>query len=388
MNKPNINKAWWSTIALFLLHGLVVSTWISRIPAIKLGLGLTDRTFGLTLLSSAIGAVLFIPAAGALVVRYGSKKVAVGSGVVFSLGLIPLAWATNVWLLAAALFLYGAMAGAMGVGMNAQGVEVEHGMGKPTMSRFHAMFSLGGMVGSSIGGMAAAHGISPHAHFAVGAAFNAIALLAIFPFLMDSHDSQVDEHRLPLSKTPTVLLALSAIGFCIFLSEGAMADWTAIYLRQNLLAGEGVAAAGYAVFSAAMAIFRLIGDWITARLGAMQTVRTGSLLGAVGVAWALLGSHAGFAMPGFAIAGMGFSVIIPLVFGTAGRVQGIKSGAAIATVSGMGYIGFIVGPPIIGFVSDLLSLRLALCIVVGCCIAAATLSGHVRTGGENATGVR
>jgi hypothetical protein len=267
----------------------------------------------------------------------------------------------------------------MDVSMNAQGVEIEHALGKPTMSRFHGMFSLGGMVGASIGGFIAARGISPLPHFAVSGVLNALAILAVVPFLLETHgDPQSGEHRLPLNRIPPVLFALSAIGFCILLSEGAMADWTAVYLRQSRHAGEGTAAAGYAVFSASMAIFRFIGDFITARLGPLRTVRTASLLAGFGLTCALAAPKAEWAMPGFAIAGAGFSVIIPLVFGGGGRVKGIKPGAGIATVTGIGYVGFIVGPPAIGFASDLMTLRYALGIVVGCCLVSAILAGSMK----------
>lgn len=380
MTTRKIRTAWWANVVLFLVHGLVVSTWVSRIPAIKAALHLPNGLLGLTLLSSAFGAVLFIPFTGILIGRYGSKKVCIFSSVAFCLSLIPLAASPNVYLLAAALFFYGAVAAAMDVSMNAQGVEIERGLGKPTMSRFHGMFSLGGMVGASIGGMIAARAINPLPHFTGSAVLNTLAVLAVAPLLLETHvDPHSGEHRLPFNRIPPVLLALSAIGFCILLSEGAMADWTAVYLRQNLHAGEGAAAAGYAVFSASMATFRFAGDWITAKLGPLKTVRTASSLAAIGLTSALIMPKAEWSLPGFAIAGMGFSVIIPLVFGGGGRVKGINPGAGIATVTGIGYVGFIVGPPAIGFASDLVTLRYALGIVVACCVLSAVLAGYMKS---------
>ena len=141
-----------------------------------------------------------------------------------------------------------------------------------------------------------------------------------------------------------MLLTLTVIGFCMFLSEGAMADWTAVYLKQVLIAGPGVAAAGYAVFSAGMAVFRLLGDAITARLGPVRTVRAGALVAAAGLALALAAQSPGWALPGFALTGAGFSVIVPLVFGAGGHLRSIPRGAGIAIVSGSGYIGFLFWP--------------------------------------------
>ena len=371
-------QAWWGTSALFLVHGLIVSTWVSRIPAIQSGLHLANGVLGLTLLASALGAVSTIPIAGWSVTRYGSKKVTTVASIAFCLSILLPALATNAVSLACTLFVWGALAAAMDVSMNAQGVEVEKAMGNPTMSRFHGMFSLGGMLGAGAGGMVAARGIATLPHFAISGVLNALVVVAIAGLLLDTHVAPAGtEHRLPFRKIPPVLLALSAIGFCILLAEGAIADWTAVYLRQVLHAGPGTAAAGYAVFSAAMAIFRFLGDAVTARLGPLRTLRAGSLVAAAGLLTALCAFSASWSLPGFALAGAGFSVIIPLVFGSGGRVEGISPGAGIATVTGIGYAGFIVGPPAIGFASQLVTLRYALGIVVACCLISALLAKSV-----------
>jgi MFS family permease len=374
-----IRKAWWGVVVLFLVHGLVVSTWISRIPAIQAKLHLSNAVLGLTLLSSAIGAVSTIPAVGYLISRYGSKRVCTLSSIAFCLGVVLMALAFNAVTLGAALFVFGALAAAMDVSMNAQGVEVEKGMLRPTMSRFHGMFSLGAMAGAAAGGAVAARGASVPAHFAASALTNLLGLLFVTPLLIRDVSSQAQrQHRLPLNQIPRVLLALSAIGFCILLAEGAIADWTAVYLRQILGAGQGTAAAGYSVFSGAMAAFRFLGDFITERLGPLRTVRAGCLVAAGGLLSALAATSPGWSMPGFAATGAGLSVIIPLVFGSGGRVPSVSPGPGIATVTGIGYVGFIVGPPSIGFVSQIVTLRYALGIVVACCLTAALLAGFMR----------
>jgi predicted MFS family arabinose efflux permease len=289
------------------------------------------------------------------------------------------ALAVNAVTLALSLFVFGSAAAAMDVSMNAQGVEVEKELGSPTMSRFHGMFSLGGMIGAAVGGAVASRGIAPGPHFLFSCVLNLAVVLCLRPFLLETHQHIVTrDHRLPLRRIPPVLLALSSIAFCILLAEGAMADWTAVYMRQVLGAGQGVAAAGYAVFSAAMATFRFLGDLITTRLGPFRTVMAGSLVGAAGLVWALSMQSPGMSLPGFAAAGAGFSVIIPLVFGSGGRVKSVSPGPGIATVTGIGYIGFIVGPPAIGFASQLVTLRYALGIVVACCLVSAALSGTIR----------
>ncbi len=378
--KAKLNRAWWAVAVLFLVHGLVVASWISRIPAIQITLRMNNGILGLTLLSSAVGAVSTLPLTGSLVGRFGSKRISVISSVLFCLSVILPGLAVNALTLAAGLFVYGALAAAMDVSMNAQGVEVEKQLQTPTMSRFHAMFSWGAMGGAALGGSIAARDISPVFHFSGSALINLLAVVAVSPMLlMETHrDASPEGQRLPLSNIPKVLLALSAIGFCILLSEGAMADWIAVYLRQVLKAGPGIAAAGYSVFSGAMAVFRLLGDLITTRLGPLRAVRTGCLLAATGLLCALAAPSPAWAMPGFAITGAGLSVIIPLVFGSGGRVENVSPGPGIATVTGIGYVGFIVGPPTIGFVSQLVTLRYALLFVVLCCLIAAGLSGYMK----------
>ena len=379
-DSKSVKAGWWSTVILFLVHGLLVSTWVSRIPVVQSTLSLSNGVLGLTLLSSAIGAVSSIPVVGFLVSRYGSKKISIFSSLLFCLSVVLPALAFNSVTLSIALLIFGALAASMDVSMNAQGVDVEKALGAPTMSRFHGMFSLGGMIGAAVGGLVAAHGIEVLPHFVGSSALNVLAVAIVSPFLLNTHQAASQaRHRLPLSKVPRVLFALSAIGFCILLSEGAMGDWTAVYLKQVLQAGAGTAAAGYAVFSASMAIFRFLGDIITARLGPLLTVRTGSLVAACGLLWALSMHSPGWSLPGFAATGAGFSVIIPLVFGSGGRVKSISPGAGIATVTGIGYIGFIVGPPAIGFASQLFTLRYALVIVVACCLISALLAQSMRS---------
>ena len=239
-DSKSVSAGWWSTVILFLVHGLVVSTWVSRIPVVQSTLSLSNGVLGLTLLSSAIGAVSSIPVVGFLVSRYGSKKVSIFSSLLFCLSVILPALAFNSVTLSIALLIFGAAAASMDVSMNAQGVDVEKALGAPTMSRFHGMFSLGGMIGAGLGGLVAAHGIKVLPHFAVSSALNLLAVAIASRFLLDTHQAATQAgHRLPLSKIPRVLFALSAIGFCILLSEGAMGDWTAVYLKQVLERGSG-----------------------------------------------------------------------------------------------------------------------------------------------------
>jgi MFS family permease len=361
---------------MFLVHGLVVATWVSRIPAVQASLRLSNGTLGLALLGTAVGSILAIPLCGWLVTRVGSKAVTGWSTAAFCFSPIAIAFATDALTLTAALLLYGAMGATMDVAMNVQGVEVERALGRPTMSRFHAMFSIGGMAGAAVGGAVAASGVAPLPHFVVAGSSFFVLAMSFVPGMMESPPHPA-EHRWALTRMPAALIAVSAIAFCLLVSEGAMADWTAVYLRQVFSAGAGVAAAGYSVFSAAMAVCRMLGDAITSRLGRVLTVRMGSLVAASGVLCAVVAPSVAWAMPGFALAGAGCSVVVPIAFGAGGRVKGVAPGAGVATVTGLGYIGFLVGPPAIGLTAQALNLRFGLGIVVAMCGMAALLSGFV-----------
>lgn len=360
-----LRRAWWAVVARFLIHGLVISTWVSRIPIVKGALHLSDGAFGFALLGTAIGSVLGIPVCGWFVARYGSRRacIATSTGLCLALALPAFAW--NAATLFAALFVFGAMAGSNDVAMNSQAVAVEKLGREPTMSRFHAMFSLGGIVGASVGGLIAAHAIPVRLHFLAATLLVTLFSLWSARFIIEAPAADIaSKPSLSLRRIPLVLVVLSGIGFCIFLSEGAIADWTAIYLKQVLGAGPGLAAAGYAVFSLAMAISRFCGDAVTVKLGPAWTIRAGGILAAVGLTSALLVHSPYWALPGFALVGAGFSTIIPLVFAAGGRIQSVGEGTGVATVSGIGYLGFLVGPPVIGLISQFTSLRVGLAFVV------------------------
>jgi MFS family permease len=240
------------------------------------------------------------------------------------------------------------------------------------------MFSIGGIVGAALGAAIAGRGVPAEAHLLGASALILAFTLAATRRLVETRNGGAAHAvQAGFRRIPGVLLALSAIGFCIFLSEGAIADWTAVYLKQVLGAGEGLAPVGYAVFSAAMALFRLTGDAITLRLGRARVIRYGGSLAAAGLAFALLVHSPYWALVGFAAAGAGFSSIIPLVFAAGGRIRGVPEGAGVATVSGLGYMGFLVGPPAIGFLAEWTSLRVGLFLLVALSAAAASMVGLV-----------
>ena len=354
--------------AIFFLSGLNVATWVSRIPAIKDQLRISEAELGLALFCSAIGSMLTMPLWGAFTARQGSRPASLCAAVsalasVPLLGLAP----TFPWLMAA-LALFGATAGGLNVAMNAQAVAIQTAYARPIMASFHACFSLGGMTGAALGGWLAARGVPVATHFftcaAVYIAASVLASLRLLPPSVDRHDSQAGTARTQGALPRGALLALGALAGCIMSGEGAMADWVALYLRDTVGTGEGTAALGYAVFSAGMVAGRLLGDRATSRWGGRALAQGCCAVAALGTTLALAVPAVAPALAGFALTGLGYSVIVPLVYAAAARLPGANAGVAIATVSVTGFVGFLAGPPVIGFLARATSLRMALVVLV------------------------
>lgn len=368
----------------FGLNGIAFSNWFVRIPAVQENLELSSSSLGLALLGLPGGAVVAMPFAGWLVSRLGSRPVLWGATIGLSALIAGPGLAPSLYWLTAALFILGAMTGAMDVAMNAQGVAVERRYGRAIMSSFHAAFSACAMLGAIVGGVIAAREVDPGAHL-VGVGLVCLPVALAFGFWLLPAGTDIVARRTgprQLPHIPRPLLALGIVGFCGLLAEGAMADWSAVFLRQELNAGPGLAAAGFAVFSATMTVGRFTGDWLTNRLGALMMIRLGSGLAALGLGLAVVVTNAWIVLAGFALVGAGLAVIVPIVFSAAARMRGIASGPAIAVVTTTGYLGFMVGPPAIGFLADLITLRGALGLVAALIVVMGLLSGTVRAAEE------
>ncbi|WP_027882187.1 MFS transporter [Meiothermus rufus] len=360
---------------IFFICGFVFAAWVSRIPAIKESLGLHTGELGLVLLGAPLGLVLAMPLTGGLIAQWGSRPVLVLSALANGLLLPPLALAPSGWVLAVALFAFGFANAAMDISMNTQAVEAEKRYARPIMSSFHALFSLGGLAGAALGGAAAAAGIGPLAFFS----WVAIGLLP--PILW------ARTHLLPVrpaARGPRfvwprgALLGLGLIVFCTGLGEGAVADWSAVYMKQVIDSNEAVAALAFSAFSLAMVLGRLTGDALTHRLGAVMLARMGGLLAAAGFFTVLLASRPSVALGGFALVGLGYCTLFPLVFSSAGRVAGVPPGVALASVATLGYLGFLLGPPLIGLVAHTTSLRVSFGLVAALALVIALLAGLLR----------
>lgn len=373
---------------VFSLLSLFVGSWFARIPEVQAALGLSEAALGLVLLGMPAGTLLVMPLAGWLVARWGAGAItfvlALGQGIPF----VALPLVESAGGLAGVLVGAGMMNGLLNVAMNARANAVEDRRDRAILSTCHGFFSIGGMIGAGVGSGAAALGLSLGWQFAglvgVGAGivlFHRGALLG----------GPTRAQAKPVFAMPSPALAgLAALLFCVLLGEGAVSNWSAVYLRNGLGATAGVAGLGYAAFSAAMALGRLQGDRLLKHLEARWMVQGGALLAALGLGAGVLIAHPVSGIAGFFVQGLGFSVLVPVMYRRAAQTPGLAPGSSIAAVASAGYVGLFTGPPLLGFVADAVGLSGAIGLVALLAAGVAGAAGPVlrRSEGAGAPGAR
>jgi MFS family permease len=351
---------------VFFLVGVGTANWAVRIPDVQQRLGLDAGRLGLALLGVSAGALVAMPLSGRLVARFGSRPVTWLSAFAFAAALALPARAPGFAALVAALVALGLTNGLLDVAMNAQAAAVQQRYLQPIMTRVHALYSAGGLVGAAIGGRIASAGVDVAAHL-LGAAV-AIALVAgvAAPRMLPASADAVPKRPKGARHAPPLrtLAPLGLVAFCVLFGEGAMANWSAVYLRDALGAGPGLAAAGFAAFSLTMAACRGLGDTLLTRLGPVRLVRLGGAVATTGMALVLAGPHPAVVVAGFGLVGAGLSSIFPITLAAAARTPDAVPSAAIAVVSMCGYSGLLAGPPLIGAVANGLTLRGGLALVL------------------------
>jgi len=367
---------------LFSVNGFTYGVWVAHLPLLKARLELSDGALGIALLCAGVASLATLPLAGAWIARYGSRGITVTAslGAVMTLALPFLA--PTYPLLLGATFAIGVAYSAMDVSMNAQAVVVERAAAKPIMSSFHGLFSTGGLAGSLATAALLAHGGTARGDTVLLALCSeAVLVIAVFALARDptpaahARDPSGRPRRRQLAGSVALLGILAFFGL---VGEGSIADWSAIYLRTSLGADVATAAGAFGAFSVAMAAGRFAGDAIVARFGGPGTLAGGALLASAALSLALAAHTVWASYLGFAAVGLGLSNVIPVLFSLAGRMRGLGAGVGIAGVSTIGYAGFLVGPPAIGFTSDAIGLRLALGLVVLGIVAIALLAPHIR----------
>lgn len=347
---------------MFFYLGFILSSWAPLVPFAKARAGLDDGGLGLLLLAFGLGSLVSMPFAGAVTTRLGCRAAIIGSGIIATLLFPLLAFVSAPLLLGLCLFLFGVAIGFVEVGVNVQGVIVAKASPKPLLSGFHGMFSVGGIAGAGGVSLLIWLGLSP-----LMSAFVVLALVAVQFAVSAAHllpYGNEDREKGPLFARPRgIVLFIGALCFVVFLAEGAMLDWSALYLIGERGFGDALAGIGYAVFAGAMTIGRLVGDRVVAALGGKRVLIQGGLLVVMGFAIAIFVPNGIATLAGFALIGLGASNIVPVFYVVIGDQKVMSPGHAIAAVTALGYAGILIGPAFIGFIADATSLPMAFGVV-------------------------
>ncbi|MGP3927446.1 MFS transporter [Streptomyces sp. 8N616] len=385
--------------AFFALDGFLFAGWVVRIPAIKEQTGASAGDLGLALLGVSAGAVATMMVTGRLCGRLGSHPVTVATGVLLSLSIALPPLTSSALALGLVLLVFGAAYGALNVAMNSAAVDLVAALRRPVMPGFHAAFSLGGMLGAGLGGLLAGS-LSPARHLLLLTAAGLLVAGAAGRTLL-AHPAPgpvparaepqgpVPTRPAPQGQTPApgvrlagrtrwLVAVLGVIALCTAYGEGALADWGALHLQQDLGAHPGVAAAGYSVFALMMTVGRLTGTALLERLGQTRALVSGGATAAAGMLLGALAPTVWLALAGFAVTGLGLANIFPVAIGRAGALAGPRGVAAAST---LGYGGMLLGPPAIGFLADWFSLPIALTTVAVLAGVAALVAYGARTAG-------
>jgi predicted MFS family arabinose efflux permease len=358
----------------FFVNGLLFASWGVNVPVFKLQHGLSEAELALAMLGAGIGALLALVQAGALIGHFGARRVCAWNGVASAAAIGALLLLPSFTAGLVCLFVFGLASSLSDVAVNAHAVELESAYARPIMSSCHGFFSLGGLAGAGLASLLTLATVEPATQLRGLAIAAAVCALAVVPDMLPDRAPQATAQEprfLHLRGAMAILGTMAALGL---LAEGAMYDWSVLYLRQSLGAPQPLAALAYGAFSFAMAGGRFAGDWARARWGAATLLCASGALAASAMLALLAIAHPLAALAGFALVGLGISNVVPVLFAAASKLRGVTPAHGIAGVAGMGYLGMLAGPPLIGLIAQFSSLPLALCLVALSAAALALLA--------------
>lgn len=353
---------------MFFLAGLTFASWASRIAGIQQKLGLSDAALGGILFTLPVGLMLSLPFSGWIITRIGSRKLLLFALPLYAVALAGLGFSQTTLQLIFCLFCFGFTSNAMNIAVNTQAVATEKLYSKPIMASFHGLWSLAGFTGAAIGTVMIGKGIDPSIHFGLIMLLVIIGISVSFRYLQDDAGSIQSG---PVFVMPDAsLMKLGTVAFCSMICEGAMFDWSVIYFKKVIHAENAWIAAGYTAFMSTMAGGRFIADWFSGRFGLKRTLQISGSLTATGLLIAVFFPQLIPAICGFLLVGAGVSSVVPLVYSAAGKSGTMSPGVAIAAVSTIGFVGFLIGPPVIGFIAGAFSLRASFTLIaaMGACV--------------------
>lgn len=341
--------------AFFFIAGICFASWASRIPDISRALNLHEGALGAVLFALPIGSMCSLPLSGWLVSKLGSRKVATLSGLIYPTILICLGFCNTVPLIITTLFFFGLFGNMMNISVNTQAVGVEKLYNRSIMATFHGVWSLAGFTGAAVGTILISQGFDPYQHF-IGIA-SVMMCMALFSqkYILPKDTQHPDQ---PIFAKPDAnLLKLGLIAFCCMAAEGTMFDWSGIYFQKIIQVPKNLTTLGYAAFMSTMAGGRFLGDRLVTQFGKKFILQMSGIVIATGLLIAVILPYLVPATIGFLLVGIGVSSVVPLVYSQAGKSTTMNAGMALAAVSSIGFLGFLIGPPLIGFIAELLGLQ-------------------------------
>ena len=355
--------------SFFFFVGFLYANWVARLPELQRLYDVSNATLGTLLLCWAAGAIVSMPFAGWLTVVFGSQRLTMITAWGFCLFAPMIPIFSNIWLIGGLFFFLGLNNGALDVSINGQAVYVERKYGKPIMSSFHAVFSIGMSLGAGAGALFAKLNVSLFTHLCIISALCAVLIAWATQHLIKdevSNSENTDAEGTPTEgghtfRLPTkAILPLGIIAFCAMTGEGSMADWSAIYMNKTIGMSEAFSALAFGAFATAMTVGRIFGDYFIAKMGKRKVLIYSSLLSLLGLSLALVLPNAYIVLVGFFCVGLGLANVVPIVYSTAGNTEGVTPSVGIAMATTIGYAGFFIGPPVIGFLADAFSLQMGL----------------------------
>jgi fucose permease len=364
LSVTGVARARWATRLQFMVLGVLVGTWGAHIPSLKTRYALTEATLSIVLLAVAIGTVSSLFVAGRIVGALGARHATALSGLVMSALLGVALEFPSVAVLLPAKLIFGASASVFDFSINTEGSVLESLSGRAVMSNLHGMFSVGGMTGAALASYMLDMRVSPRLQlFGVCGCTAIIAAVAARDMLV-THAGSDDGAKAHFAWPKGLLLIIGLLVFAGMTAEGVMYDWSVLYLSQDVGMSQSMAALGYAIFCGAMALARFGGDFLRARYAERMLLHWGASVAAIAMTIVLFSASRWAALIGFAVAGAGLAPVAPILFNAATRIPGVSRAAAIASVTSIGYSGFMIGPPLIGGIATATSLTVALSVVV------------------------
>ena len=363
--------------AFFFIQGLIFASWASRIPNIQEQLRLSDGELGGVLLALPVGLMVSLPLSGWLVGRFGSRHTLILSSIIYAMVLPFLGLAQTIWQLMGILFFFGLFGNLFNISVNTQAVGLETIYRRSIMASFHGLWSLAGFTAAAIGTFLISMNVGPFYHFCMMTIGGILLILITYRNILPEDKGQGESQPL-FAKPDRTLLILGLIAFCCMICEGTMFDWSGVYFNKVVNAPKELTTLGYAAFMSTMAGGRFVGDWFATKYGTKRVIQLNGILIASGLSISIAFPYLIPATIGFLLVGFGVSTVVPLVYAAAGKTSTMKSGIALAAVSSISFLGFLIGPPMIGFISEVSDLRFSFAVVAVLGFCTTLLVGRVK----------